>query len=85
MGNRQAVTAAVQALDDAGRLEASDQALVEAALTLADAVDVQPANASLWREYTKVLGMLGELKGAGIDAFDAFLSDLRAQVGDPSH
>ena len=80
MGNRQAALEAIEALDEAGRLERSDRALVEAVVGLAEAVDLQPANASLWREYTKALGMLSEVKGAGVDAFDAFLNDLRTTV-----
>lgn len=84
MTNHDAVLAAINALQIAGRLEPEDQALTAAVETLAQAVDTKPDNASLWREYLRALGMLAELKGAGVDAFDAFLADLRTSLGDPA-
>lgn len=49
--NLEAAERTIRALRDLGRFEASDEARVTAVLSLARAVDADPANAALWREY----------------------------------
>jgi hypothetical protein len=66
-----------------GLLEDVDDALVEAVRSLARAVDSDPGNASLWREYRAVLADLRELGDDDSDAFAVLLEQLRAPVRDP--
>jgi hypothetical protein len=42
-------------LKDNGRLETIDAALVQAARSLASAVDAEPDNASLWKQYREAV------------------------------
>jgi hypothetical protein len=72
----------IAALMSMGRLEKVDSALVAAVRSLADAVDVDPANASLWREYRAAEN---DLRGIGAEVDDELtkaLADLRTTVGD---
>lgn len=80
--NRTAVEAMVKALRDGGRLEQVDEARVIAACALADAVDADPTNASLWREYRAALETLRLVEDGGPDDFAQLLANLSAEVGD---
>lgn len=80
--NRGAVEEMVDALRTTGRLEAVDAARVTAAQALADAVDTEPTNASLWREYRAALETLRQANDGGTDEFAALLDSLSAEVGD---
>ena len=80
--NRSAVEDMVDALRATGRLEAIDSARVTAAQALADAVDTEPTNASLWREYRAALETLRQANDGGTDEFAALLESLSAEVGD---
>lgn len=80
--NRTAIETMVQALRKSGRLEPVDEARVTAALALADAVDADPTNASLWREYRAAVETLRQADDGGTDDFAALMAGLSAEVGD---
>lgn len=79
--NRNAVELTILALHNLGRLEDIDAAKVASAQTLADAVDVDPTNASLWREYRAAEQALRESHDTTADEFAQLLADLSAEVG----
>lgn len=80
--NRQAVDEVITALQQMGRLEKVDSALVAAARSLADAVDLDPANASLWREYRAAENDLRGIGGEVDDELTQAIADLRTAVDD---
>jgi hypothetical protein len=80
--NRAAVELMLGALRDSGKLESVDAARAMAAQALADAVDSDPGNASLWREYRASLEMLRMASDDGGDDFEKLISDLSASMGD---
>lgn len=80
--NRQAVEDMVAALRAKGQMDAVDSARLVAAQALADAVDSEPTNASLWREYRAALETLRQAGDNGTDEFAALLAGLSAEVGD---
>lgn len=51
----------LKSLVDTGRLTDEDEALVALARGLAGAVDAEPGNAALWREYRAAVASLGLL------------------------
>ena len=81
--NRSAVELMLGALRDAGKLESVDAARATAAQALADAVDSDPTNASLWREYRASLEMLRLLSDGSVDEFAKLLESLSSEMGDP--
>lgn len=74
MSNREAAERAVELLGDEPRYAG----IREAALRLAEVVDENPGNASLWREYLNVLRDIWEAGRDGDDDLDAFLDGLAA-------
>lgn len=80
--NRTAAEMTVHALRELGRLDRVDEARVVTLVALADAVDADPANASLWREYRAAEGAVRELSAEDSDEFAALLDSLSAEVGD---
>jgi hypothetical protein len=80
--NLEAVDLTISAMQAAGFVEDVDAALVEAIRGVARAVDADPANASLWREYRALLADLRELGDGDSDAFAELLASLRAPVRD---
>lgn len=80
--NRTAAEMTVHALRELGRLDTVDEARVVTLVALADAVDADPANASLWREYRAAESALRELSAGDVDEFAALLDSLSAEVGD---
>lgn len=62
--NRDAVTATLRVLQEAGKLKPEHAALVTVCGKLASAVDANPDNASLWREFR---GAVAELSRVGAD------------------
>ncbi len=64
-----AVNRTLRALREAGRLTPEHEALVALAKGLAAAVDSEPNNASLWKEYRAAIGVLTEV-GVGNDVDD---------------
>jgi hypothetical protein len=73
----------------ATHLEGTDEALVALARGLAAAVDAEPGNAALWREYRAAVAALSELGADDTDddTRDFLLSirtpGLRTKVGNP--
>jgi predicted ArsR family transcriptional regulator len=61
MSNARAAEMTVQTLRALGRLDAVDEAAVQAVLSLAEAVDTEPHNAAMWREYQSALRALREI------------------------
>jgi len=81
--NRTAVNVTVTALQDSGRLAPADAARVSMVESLADAVDADPGNASLWREFRQALDGLMVERDDGIDEFAAVLGVLQSAMVDP--
>jgi hypothetical protein len=74
-----AVARTIGAIRDAGRATPADEAQIAAAELLAAAVDADPLNASLWREYRAALIQLSQI-GATIgddDDLDELLASFR--------
>lgn len=73
-----------------GRLDDGDEALIALARGLAAAVDQEPGNAALWREYRAAVAALSEAGAAGDiddDTKDFLLTirtPMRATLVDPS-
>lgn len=80
--NERAMQATIRALRELGRLESVDEAMVAAARTLARAVDRDPGNAALWREYRAVEDRLRSAEH-GNDELNALGAEMRAAMGDP--
>lgn len=81
--NRTAVNVTVLALQDSGRLSPADAARVSMVESLADAVDADPGNASLWREFRQALDGLMVERDDGIDEFAAVLGVLQSAMVNP--
>lgn len=79
--NRQAIEQTLTALRLAGRLEQVNSAQIAMCQSLADAVDLDPDNASLWREYRAAEASLRATDDNTKDEFTALLADLSAQMG----
>lgn len=78
--NRRAVNATLKWLKE--KMRAEDEALAQLARSLADAVDKEPGNAALWREYRGAISTLLELAKDDTDSYADFIERLRAPVGD---
>lgn len=82
--NRTAIDKTVEALRTLGRIDPVDEAIVVTAEGLADAVDNDSLNASLWREYRAAVQDLMEVgrdendDNSWFDIIDA----LHPQMGD---
>jgi hypothetical protein len=79
---RAATETAIEALEVLGRLNDIDAARVAALRALADAVDSDPTNASLWREYRATEQLLREKNDPSSDDFTQLLAALSAEMGD---
>jgi hypothetical protein len=79
--NRTAIEQTIEALRLAGRLEQVNTALIAICQTLADAVDQDPQNASLWREYRAAESALRATDDQNDDEFSSLLASLSAEVG----
>jgi len=71
----------IAALRAAGRLETIDKARMTAFRSLARAVDADPSNASLWREYAAAERTLREVREEDDTDFAKLLADLRGEHG----
>lgn len=81
--NRKAADKTVTTIRGMQRLEAIDDALVMAFRMLAEAVDHDPTNAALWREYRSAevaLRMVGS--DGGGDELSRILAEMSTAVGD---
>lgn len=81
--NRTAVEEMLAAMRGAGLLESIDIARVAMLQALADAVDVEPTNASLWREYRAAESSIRENTAHDQDDFQELLAALSAEVRNP--
>jgi hypothetical protein len=82
--NRKAIEETIKALHDVGRLERVNTALIAICQSLADAVDLDPDNASLWREYRAAESALRATDDQTQDEFTSLLASLSAEVGTTS-
>jgi predicted lipoprotein len=82
--NRTAVEEMLEAMRSAGLLENIDAARVTMLQTLADAVDMEPTNASLWREYRAAESSIRENTAHDQDDFQELLASLSAEVRNSS-
>ena len=80
--NRDAAEQTIAALQSVGRLEVIDSARVATFRTLADAVDADPVNASLWREYRAAEHTLREVTDDVDDELTQILGRLSTPLGD---
>lgn len=80
--NRHAAELTIKTLEDERRLSVVDSARVAALRALADAVDDDRSNASLWREYRAAEALLREVNDDDTDATQALIGSLSAAVGD---
>jgi hypothetical protein len=72
----------LNALEQSGKLGGASEALVQVVRSLADSVDRDPQNASLWREYRGAVSDLLKLGADDGDAFTDLVTRLRSPVGD---
>lgn len=79
--NGRAVEVTLSELARMGRLEKIDEARVQAVRSMAEALDQNPFNSQMWREYREALGGLTADDG-NTDAVDALLDDLSSPVRD---
>ena len=82
MTNLEAADEMLAAMEDLGRLNQIDRARVVALRSLAEAVDRDPGNASLWREYRAAEAALREFDD-GADDYADLLDALSAKAADP--
>jgi len=78
--NAKALAVTLGELRRLGRLEKIDTAFVEALRSMAAALDVNPGNAGLWRQYLEALGELTADDSDG--SVDEALEELFGQVRD---
>lgn len=85
MSNLRAVNATLRELRQLGRLEKIDTSWVEALRSMARALDENPSNAALWRQYLAATADLLEADNDADSSFAAALAEIRgaAEVGDP--
>lgn len=78
--NAEALERTLVAMKASDAITEEHAALVAAAQHLADVVDTDPGNASLWKEYRAALASLMEVAGGGIDdEAAAFLRSVSVQ------
>ena len=84
MGPREAAAQkSVDAMEAGGLLEDADAATIDAVIGLAQAVDENPGNASLWDKYLAAISDLRSLNDGGGDQFNAAMAGLFASVQHP--
>ncbi len=76
-GNLDEALGLVAYLRGEGRIPEGGGALVQIVLSLAEAVDGSPENASLWREYRQAEESLRALTESGGSEFDDLIAALR--------
>jgi hypothetical protein len=78
---REALERTIEALRTAGRLEDIDDARVQIARGLASAVDAEPDNPTIWREYRAAEKALREESENHADPFDQLIASIASEVG----
>jgi hypothetical protein len=79
--NRGQLEQTLKELRRLGRVEKIDAAAVQALRSMAGALDADPSNAALWRQYREALRELAA--DDGDSTADDALAGLFAEVGDP--
>lgn len=74
----------MEALELAGRLEKVDEAKVQAVRSMAAALDTNPHNAQMWREYGEALERLTDDGDSDDGTVANLLRDLSPEVRDTS-
>jgi hypothetical protein len=64
-----------------GRLEKIDSARVQALRSMAEALDLNPFNSQMWREYREAIEVL-TVDDSGGDSVDQLLDELSSPVRD---
>jgi len=80
--NARAAQETIDALTALGRFEPVDKARQVAFLTIARAVDADPLNATLWREYRTAEVALRKAENDSDDELTKLVGELSATVGD---
>lgn len=83
--NRLATEEMITALTDSGMLEKVDAPRVATVRALSDAIDKDPSNASLWREYRSSMERLRSVPDGSADEFTKLVESLSAEVGDSTN
>jgi hypothetical protein len=81
---REALEKTIEALRSAGRLDDAADARVQIARGLASAVDAQPDNPTIWREYRAAEKALREESENHADPFDQLIASIASEVGNTS-
>src|SRR5690348_8953639 len=77
--NGRAIEETLGELKRMGRLERVDAAKVQALRSMAEALDLNPFNSQMWKEYREAIGGL-TADDSGSDSVDELLDDLSASV-----
>lgn len=83
--NLEAIGKTVAKLREDGRIPSEGEALVQICLSLASAVDEDPTNAALWREYRQSEKALRELREMMEGDIDRLIAALRDTEDGPAH
>lgn len=83
--NARAMESTLTELERLGRVESIDAARVQALRTMATALDENPYNSQMWREYREALGEVLKADDDADDGLAAALAQIRgaAEMGDP--
>ncbi len=74
--NRVAMQILIDTLWNMGRLEKIDAARIEICRLLADAVDANPENANLWRQYREAEEVLRSVGAKDVEDFNAVIASI---------
>ena len=81
--NSRAIKVTIGELRRMGRLEPVDEAKVQALLSMAEALDLNPFNSQMWREYREAIGgLIADDGAAGSASIDGLLDELSTPVRD---
>lgn len=79
--NSRAIEETLAELKRMGRLEKVDAAKVQALRSMAEALDLNPFNSQMWKEYREAIGGL-TADDRGSDSIDELIDELSAPVRD---
>ena len=82
--NARAVEVTLSELKRMGRLEKVDEARVQALRSIAEAVDLNPFNSQMWREYREAIGGLTVDDRDSGSSVDDLLDELSPSVRHPA-